>query len=264
MPPAEHQSQRISTAELSRSSKSGNFVYCISCYRCPVLYIGETERNLRSRFGERLQNIRMRNNTPELPVAQHFNSTGHCISDVQVRGVGMALRSGTDIQPKQREMRVFLQFSCRILTYIWCSLQVHGPFLAPGCSNTFLTVYQQIICLPFPVNTRVTVMTIGSLSKDVFERRTSTGSETFSLFICLDTNKFVLQNFFSLIKTIYPRVSTKPFRSDAKSPLPVDVRRSKTLLLKLPNIFFRQCLVCMWSKALCTGRPNIAIYMFWI
>ena len=47
---------------------------------------------------------------------------------------------------------------------------------------------------------------IGNLSKDVFERRTSTGSETFSLFICLDSNKSVLLSFFSLIKMIYPRV----------------------------------------------------------
>ena len=33
---------------------------------------------------------------------------------------------------------------------------------------------------------------------------------------------------------IYPRVSTKPLLNDAKSQLPVDVRRSKTLLQKLP------------------------------
>ena len=39
---------------------------------------------------------------------------------------------------------------------------------------------------------------------------------------------------FSLIKTIYQRVSTKPLPNDAKSPLPVDVRYSKTLLIKLP------------------------------
>ena len=63
----------------------------------------------------------------------------------------------------------------------------------------------------------------------------STGSEAFSLFICLDTTKFVLLSFFSPIKTIYLRVSTKPQPNAAKSPLPVDVRRSKTLLLKLPN-----------------------------
>ena len=62
-------------------------------------------------------------------------------------------------------------------------------------------------------------------SKDVFERHMSTGTEAFSLFICLDANKFVLLNFFFLIKTIYPKVSTKTLPNDAKIPLPVDVRR---------------------------------------
>ena len=31
---------------------------------------------------------------------------------------------------------------------------------------------------------------VGNLSKDLFERRTLTGSEAFSLRICLDSNKF--------------------------------------------------------------------------
>ena len=75
---------------------------------------------------------------------------------------------------------------------------------------------------------------IGSLSKDVFEGRTSTRSEPFSLFICLDANKFVLLSFFSLMRRIYPRVSNKPLPNNAKGPLPVDVRRSTTLLRKLP------------------------------
>ena len=52
--------------------------------------------------------------------------------------------------------------------------------------------------------------------------------------MCLDANKFVLLSFFSLMKRIYPRVSNKPLPSDAKGPFPVDVRRSTTLLLKLP------------------------------
>ena len=42
----------------------------------------------------------------------------------------------------------------------------------------------------------------GSLSKGVFARRTSTGSKTFSLLICLDDIKFVLHSFFTLIETI--------------------------------------------------------------
>ena len=41
-----------------------------------------------------------------------------------------------------------------------------------------------------------------SLSKGVFEPRTSTGSEDFSLLICLDDIKFVLLSFFTIIVTI--------------------------------------------------------------
>ena len=94
---------------------------------------------------------------------------------------------------------------------------------------------------------------LGSLNKDVFERRTSTGSETFSLFICLYTTKFVLLSFFSPIKTIYPRVSTKPQPNAAKSPLPVDVRRSKTLLLKLP---YKSAGLLLHVRSLTTSPQN--------
>ena len=83
-------------------------------------------------------------------------------------------------------------------------------------------------------------LTEGSLSKDVFERRTSTGDEAFSLFISLDANKFVLLSFFSLIKTIYPRFWTNALPNDAKSPLPVDVRRSKTLGSLSKDVFERR------------------------
>ena len=64
---------------------SENLVYCISCGRCSHLYIGETGRSLRSRFGEHLRSIR--NNTPGFPVAQHFNSTGPSITDIQLQGM---------------------------------------------------------------------------------------------------------------------------------------------------------------------------------
>ena len=73
------------------------------------------------------------------------------------------------------------------------------------------------------------MLILGSLSKNFFDQRPSTGSEAFFLFICLDANKFVLLSFFSLIKTSYPRVSTKPLANYAKSPLSVDVRRSQML-----------------------------------
>ena len=77
---------------------------------------------------------------------------------------------------------------------------------------------------------------IGSLSNDVFERRTSTGSEAFSLLISLDAATFVLLSVLTLIETICPKICSKSRLKSAKSPLPVDPRRSKTSLLKLPNV----------------------------
>ena len=84
---------------------SENLVYCISCRRCSHIYIGETGRSLRSRIGEHLRSVR--NNTPGFPVAQHFNSAGHSITDVQVRG--MRLCRGSNILRKQLEMRLIFQ-----------------------------------------------------------------------------------------------------------------------------------------------------------
>ena len=77
--------------------------------------------------------------------------------------------------------------------------------------------------------------TIGSLSSVVFERRTSTGSEVFSLLTCLDDIKFVFLSFFTTIEAIWLKICAKPPSKNEKRSLPVDVRRSKTLLLKLPN-----------------------------
>ena len=77
--------------------------------------------------------------------------------------------------------------------------------------------------------------TIGSLSSYVFERCTSTGSEPFSLLISLDATVFLLPSVLILIETICLKVYSKSRLKCAKSPFPVDVRRSKTSLLKLPN-----------------------------
>ena len=68
---------------------------------------------------------------------------------------------------------------------------------------------------------------IGSLSKGVFERRTSTESEVFFILKHLDAPKFV---FLSVLKRW-----AKPLSKNEKRPLPVDVRRSKTSLLKFTN-----------------------------
>ena len=77
-------------------------------------------------------------------------------------------------------------------------------------------------------------MKLWRLSKGVFERRTSKGSEAFSPIVCLDGTKFVLLSVFTLIETIWPKMWAKPLSKNAKSPLPVDVCHLKTSLLKKP------------------------------
>ena len=62
------------------------------------------------------------------------------------------------------------------------------------------------------------VFTLGTLSKDDFERCTSTGSEAFSSFICLDAKKFVFLSFFSLIKTILPGILNPSTAQCCKKP----------------------------------------------
>ncbi|XP_078364096.1 uncharacterized protein LOC144648396 [Oculina patagonica] len=85
--------------------KSENIVYCISCRRCSRLYIGETGRSLRERFGEHLRSVEK--NTPSFPVAEHFNSPSHTLSDIEVRGLRMC--SGSGARRKQIEMESILK-----------------------------------------------------------------------------------------------------------------------------------------------------------
>ena len=81
---------------------------------------------------------------------------------------------------------------------------------------------------------------LGSLSKGVFERRTATGNETFSLFTRLGATIFVILSVFTLIETIYLKIRAHPLLKNEKRPLPVAVRRSKTPLLKLPILRARK------------------------
>ena len=79
------------------------------------------------------------------------------------------------------------------------------------------------------------MMIIGSLSNNVFERRTSTGSGLFSFF-----DGGFAQIFCQIASITVKKLRNTNFISSRhvkreNTSLPVDVRRSKTSLLKLPN-----------------------------
>ena len=77
---------------------------------------------------------------------------------------------------------------------------------------------------------------LGSLSNNVFERRTSTGSDLFSFF-----DGGFAQIFSQIASIIVKKLRNTNFISSRhvkreNTSLPVDVRRSKTSLLKLPTV----------------------------
>ena len=65
-----------------------------------MLYIGETGRTLRTRFGEHRRDVQA--NDVHQPVARHFNAGNHCISDMKIRALYPV--SGSNDCRKKQEM----------------------------------------------------------------------------------------------------------------------------------------------------------------
>ena len=82
------------------SCASSHLIYCISCSRCGMLYIGETGRTLRTRFGEHGRAVQA--NDVHQPVARHFNAGNDCISDMKIRALCPV--SGSNDSRKKQEM----------------------------------------------------------------------------------------------------------------------------------------------------------------
>ena len=89
---------------------NSNIVYMISCKKenCNDVYIGETERRFKDRISEHVGYIK--NNRIELPVGEHFNKTGHSLSDMEA----VILEKITKTDPlyrKERERYLIRKFN---------------------------------------------------------------------------------------------------------------------------------------------------------
>ena len=86
---------------------SSHLIYStVSCSRCGMLYIGETGRCLRTRFGK--HRCAVTSNDANQPVARHFNNGSHCVchcvSDMKIRA--LCPISGSNDSRKRHEMRL--------------------------------------------------------------------------------------------------------------------------------------------------------------
>ena len=79
---------------------SSSLIYCISCSKCGLLYVGETGRSLKVRFGEHRRSVNNHDNTK--PVARHFTSGNHCVWVMKIRA--LCPISGTNNSRKRQEM----------------------------------------------------------------------------------------------------------------------------------------------------------------
>ena len=81
---------------------SSNVIYAITCTGCEKLYIGERKRRLADRFTEHLRSIK--NNSPDLPVAAHFNSPEHSILNAIVSAITIC----DDTYEKNEECLIYI------------------------------------------------------------------------------------------------------------------------------------------------------------
>ena len=57
------------------SCSSSNLIYCITCKRCGIQYVGQTKRELKEWFSEHF--LKITKNDPDSEIASHFNSQHH-------------------------------------------------------------------------------------------------------------------------------------------------------------------------------------------
>ena len=75
--------QRSYISKTNVSCQSSNVVYCMSCKKCGIQYVGQTKRRIMDRFQDHFYKISR--NIQGSDIAQHFNSTDHQgLADVEI------------------------------------------------------------------------------------------------------------------------------------------------------------------------------------
>ena len=100
------------SVEINRkvNCQSKNVVYCITCDRCNVQYIGESERKLQEKFTEHkgyALNAKLSKATGE-----HYSQKGHKVSDMQVTILEKIFSSDPAFR-KEREKYYIMKMNCK-------------------------------------------------------------------------------------------------------------------------------------------------------
>ena len=76
-------SGRTYMSRFNVSCSSSNLIYCITCKRCGIQYVGQTKRELKMRLSEHF--LKITKNDPDSEIASHYNSTHHSgLDDIMI------------------------------------------------------------------------------------------------------------------------------------------------------------------------------------
>ena len=117
-----HTTGEVLKVKFRASCKSSNVIYLITCMRCGLQYVGETGQPLHLRVNGHRHNITHRN-IDKSPVAEHFNSGAHMVSDMAVMATDFVC-SHDECLRKIRESRWFRTLGT--LSPLGMNLRVNG------------------------------------------------------------------------------------------------------------------------------------------
>ena len=85
------------------SCTSTNVVYCLLCAKdnCHQVYIRQTKRQLKERFGEHKTSVRTKS---KCTVSEHFNGPGHSLHDMQIIALEKVFTPGQRILEKRESL----------------------------------------------------------------------------------------------------------------------------------------------------------------
>ena len=85
------------------SCASTNVVYCLLCGKdnCQQIYIGQTKRQLKERFGEHKTSVRANS---KCAVSEHFNGPGHSLHDMQIMAIEKVFTPDQKILEKRESL----------------------------------------------------------------------------------------------------------------------------------------------------------------
>ena len=120
-------SNRSCVTKYNVTCKSSNLIYCLSCKRCGIQYMGQTKNRLMDRFQAHFYNIG--HNKPNSEIGRHFNQPDHKgLEDVEIHILDFIHANPAGMKAKYLRDLIEFNWIQRMHTNAPMGLDVMDPF----------------------------------------------------------------------------------------------------------------------------------------